>query len=151
MRYSYSYYISTSIDTGEEIVIMRPEVPLRIHGPNGQRDWYALIDTGADNSIFPFEVAGRLGIKTTLGRGPSPTAYGGQQLLMSYAEIVLELLDVEEELLWKTRVYFADQSSDIDTIILGHEGFLDYFTATFSGELCELELEPNDDLPRVTL
>ncbi len=32
--------------------------------------------------------------------------------------------------------------------ILGHEGFLDYFTATFDGENCVVALEPNGSIPR---
>ncbi len=33
-------------------------------------------------------------------------------------------------------------------VILGHEGLLDYFTATFGGENCVVTLEPNDSIPR---
>jgi hypothetical protein len=36
-----------------------------------------------------------------------------------------------------------------ETVILGHQGFLDYFTATFIGEECVLDLEPNSYLPRI--
>jgi hypothetical protein len=32
-------------------------------------------------------------------------------------------------------------------VILGHEGFLDFFTAVFDGEHCTLELTPNSGLP----
>ena len=35
------------------------------------------------------------------------------------------------------------------TLILGHQGFLDYFNATFSGEDCALDLEANGYLPRI--
>ena len=41
----------------------------------------------------------------------------------------------------------VDTGADEETIILGHQGFLDYFTATFIGEECALELEPNSYLP----
>ena len=49
---------------------------------------------------------------------------------------------------WRTRLYFADFPGDNEkAVILGHEGFLDFFTATFIGEDCVLELEPNDGIP----
>jgi hypothetical protein len=32
-------------------------------------------------------------------------------------------------------------------VILGHDGFLDYFTATFDGKAGTLTLLPNDELP----
>jgi hypothetical protein len=51
MRFPYSLNTATSIDTGDEIVLLRPEIPLRIHGPSGEADLLALVDTGADNSI----------------------------------------------------------------------------------------------------
>ena len=46
------------------------------------------------------------------------------------------------------RLHFADFPGNSEkAVILGHKGFLDYFTATFDGEgLCRL-LEPNDSLP----
>ena len=35
------------------------------------------------------------------------------------------------------------------SVIIGHQGFLDFFTATFVGEDCYLALEPNSSLPIV--
>ena len=34
-------------------------------------------------------------------------------------------------------------------IILGHTGFLEYFTATFDGKFGALTLVPNDELPAI--
>ena len=33
--------------------------------------------------------------------------------------------------------------------ILGHQGFLDFFTATFDGEDCTVQVQPNATLPAV--
>jgi len=71
MRFPYTSSIVPSIDNGETIVLLRPEVPIRIHGSLGHADVLALVDTGADHSILPLSVADELGIETT----PSP---GGQ-------------------------------------------------------------------------
>jgi hypothetical protein len=39
------------------------------------------------------------------------------------------------------------ESPDEETVILGHSGFLDYFTATFDGEIAELILVANRGIP----
>jgi hypothetical protein len=62
--------------------------------------------------------------------------------------VVLELSQPGAAIRWRTRLYFADFPDDSEqAVILGHEGFLDYFTATFDGERCFVELEPNDMIP----
>jgi hypothetical protein len=148
MKFPYTLNLVESIDTGDEIVVLRPEVPLRIYGPTGHVDVIALVDSGADNSIFPTSVATNLGIETTPGTGPSATAFGGQQIALSFAEVDLELSDQNGTAVrWRARLYFADFATE-NAVILGHEGFLDYFTATFFGSDCVLDVEPNDDLPR---
>ena len=148
MRFPYTLSIVPSIESGEEIVLLRPEVPIRIHGPAGRADVLALVDTGADNSILPLSVADDLGIETTQGKGPGATAFGGQQIALSFAEVVLELSQHDAVIRWRARLYFADFPDDSEkAVILGHEGFLDYFTATFDGAGCFVELEPNDMIP----
>lgn len=150
MRFPYSVCIAPSVDTGDEIVVLRPEIPVRIHGPAGVVSVLALVDSGADNSIFPASVAVDLGITTTPGKGPGPMAFGGQQIALSFADVVLELNQEVSSVRWRARVYFAEFPDETEkSIILGHEGFLDYFTATFFGRDCILELIPIDGIPFV--
>src|SRR5690348_12795108 len=80
MKFPYTLNIAPSIDSGDEIVLLRPEVPLRVHGPSGHVDVLALVDSGSDNSIFPLAVATRLGIQITVGKGPGAVAFGGQEI-----------------------------------------------------------------------
>lgn len=148
MKFPYTLNIVPSIDTGNEIVLLRPEIPLRLHGPLGHVDVLALVDSGADNSILPLSVATSLGIETTPGKGPGATAFGGQRIALSIAEVVLELHQDGNVIRWAARLYFADVPNE-KVVVLGHEGFLDYFTATFIGEDCVLDLEPNNSIPRV--
>jgi hypothetical protein len=79
MRFSYTLNLAPSIDTGDEIVLLRPEIPIRVYGPAGTADMLALVDTGADNSIFPLSVARDLGIETTPGKGPDAWLSGGSE------------------------------------------------------------------------
>jgi hypothetical protein len=148
MKFPYTLNIARSIETSEEIVLLRPEVPIRVYGPAGAAELLALVDTGADNSILPLSIARDLQIETVSGKGPSATAYGGQQIALSFAEVTIELLHESAVLRWRSRLYFADFPNDTEkAVILGHEGFLDYFTAAFNGEDCFLTLEPNSGLP----
>jgi hypothetical protein len=146
MRFPYTLNVVPSIDTGDEIVLLRPEVPLRIYGPLGHVDVLALVDTGADNSILPLAIASDLAIKTMPGKGPGATAFGGQRIALSFAEVEIEPTEDGNAIRWRARLYFAD-FPDEKAVVLGHEGFLDYFTATFIGEDCVLNLEPNDNIP----
>jgi hypothetical protein len=43
--------------------------------------------------------------------------------------------------------FYDFASSQDETVILGHAGFLDYFTATFEGRSAIVTLTANDDLP----
>jgi hypothetical protein len=82
-------------------------------------------------------------------KGPAAQAYGGGEIVLSFADVELELVHLGERLRWLVRVYFAADDADGQTLILGHQGFLEYFTATFIGEECALDLEPNSYLPRI--
>lgn len=53
--------------------------------------------------------------------------------------------------MWKTTVGFVDFGTATDeVIILGHGGYLDFFTAVFDGESAVFELIPNALLPTWT-
>ena len=149
MRFDYTGIISSAPDTGDAIVTFRPEVRITVHGPNGSGDFLALVDTGADNTILPESVAHALGIPLVPGQGPAARAFGGQEIALSYADVELELVHPDGKLRWLARAYFLAGGADEETLILGHQGFLDFFTATFVGEHCALDLEPNSYLPNI--
>ena len=147
MRFDYTAIVSSSPDTGDPVVIFRPEIRVTVHGPNGSRGLRALVDTGSDNTILPEAVARTLGIRLRAGKGPRATAFGGHAIALSYADVDLELAHAEQRLRWSARVFFVAGDAADESLILGHQGFLDYFTATFDGEQCALELEANSYLP----
>ncbi|MBN2577551.1 MAG: hypothetical protein JXB10_00985 [Pirellulales bacterium] len=149
MRFDYTTILSLAPDTGEPIVIFRPEIRITVHGPQRSADFIALVDTGADNIIMPESIARDLNIPLIAGKGPPATAFGGQKMPLSYADIQLEVIHPSEMLQWTARVYFIADGGNGDTLVLGHQGFLDFFTATFNGEDCTLNLEPNGYLPRI--
>ena len=75
-------------------------------------------------------------------------AYGGEPLPATFADIEVELSDGVTTLRFPLRAYFHETADDSDdTLVLGHSGFLEFFTASFIGEEFALELSPNDYLP----
>ena len=150
MKFSYSAFVSPSPDSGDEVIIFRPEVPLRIHGASSSATYMALVDTGADNTILPLSIARELNITTRDGNGPGATAFGGQQIRLTYADVKLEISDAELALHWQARVHFFDfPDAQREALVVGHEGFLDFFTAVFEGAQMMLDLEANEDMPRI--
>jgi hypothetical protein len=110
-----------------------------------------LVDTGADNTILPESIARLLGIPLQPCKGPSATAFGGQKIALSFADVELELTHPESSFRWETRVYFVSGGSDEEAIILGHQGFLDYFIVTFDADQCAVDLQPGSFLPAKTI
>lgn len=85
-------------------MILRPEIPVVIVGPKGAAQFQALVDTGADNSIFPKRVAESLGIALASGTGPDLTTFGGQRLQVFFGDVEIEIAEAAERLRWRTRV-----------------------------------------------
>jgi predicted aspartyl protease len=145
MRFDYSGIITSAPDTGDPVAVFRPEIRIVVHGPNGAETYRALVDTGADDTILPESVARGLGIRMTRATGPAAQAFGGQAIALSYADVELELVYAEAKLRWLAHVYFVAGTEE-ETILLGQQGFLEFFTATFIGDECVLELQPNSYL-----
>ncbi len=147
MKFSYSSSI-LSTDSGDFLVIYRPEIPVTIVGPSGRATYVALVDTGSDYTIFPKSVADCLAIPVHESTGPLPSVFGGHRVRLLVGDVLLKLELGGETLSWRTVVCFYEFASpDDEAVVLGHSGFLDYFTATFDGKLATLELTPNDELP----
>lgn len=147
MLFPYSVTISEDPSSGDYFVFRRPELPIRLIGPRGSEDLVALVDTGADRTIFPLGSAARLGIETFLSPGAGANDVSGRPIELLAGEAVLELEREGELIRWHELVWFHDFPLSNDAVILGHAGFLDYFTAEFDGKLGVLSLTPNDDLP----
>jgi hypothetical protein len=148
MNFPYTSSISIDPDTGDPMLLLRPEIEVRIGGPNGFRNYLALVDTGADNTIFPRSAAVALGIPLRSPRGGESKSFGGHAVTIELGEAEIEISESNETYRWSQRVHFFDFSTaDEEVAILGHAGFLEFFTATFNGEFAWLELVPNSTLP----
>ena len=77
MRFRYRSIISIDSDSGAPFLLMRPEIPVTIVGSRGRVTYSALVDTGADNIVFPRSVADELGIELHPSRRCEAIGFGG--------------------------------------------------------------------------
>lgn len=148
MKFAYREYVSVFPGTKDFRLILRPVITIRIIGPKAGARWDALVDTGADETLFPWSLAETLGIELDHQMTSEAAGISGDRLKIHYGHVDLRVESSQELVSWKTTVGFVDFSSPSDeVIILGHGGCLDFFTATFDGENAELDLTPNAYLP----
>jgi len=147
MRFRYRSIV-VAVQDGDFLVIERPEIPLKLIGPHDSSIVRGLVDTGADYTILPTSVADSLGIPLRLAHGMDAKGFGGQRVALLEGEIVMELGSDDETIRWSDTVCFHDFADAADeSIVLGHAGFPNYFTATLDGLEGLLTLAPNIELP----
>lgn len=131
--------VSAAIPSGE---VARPEIPIRIVGPNGFVEAWGLVDTGADQVILPILLAELLGIEIETDETEGAQGPGGHELTMWPGEVELEIEGDQGSYRWKVHVGFIESHDDLASAYLGHAGFLEYFRATFDSDAQTLELIP---------
>jgi len=133
------------ISLGGRFVRPRPIITVSVIGPQGTWVGDALLDSGADDSIFPEAVAVRAGID--LSAAPTGTAIGTgmARIALRFAEVSLRVTDGAEQRAWSALVGFTPDK--LRRPLLGFAGFLQFFTATFHGDREEIELTVNSLYP----
>lgn len=153
MKFSYSTLAFSDSESEDFWLLSRPEIPIRVAGEQFAATMIGLVDTGSDYCIFPKSVADRLGISLRPSTRPPANVFGGQQVELLIGNADLQLIDDVQSISWKADLNFFDfgPSTEDETVILGHVGFLEYFTATFDGQDAVLTLVQNDNLPETFL
>ena len=123
--------------------VYRPLAKIRISGPKGFRELFALVDTGADETLLPHDLVDRLELEIRDNHKNVITGIGGSSTTIWYSTVNLEILTPGRGPYWSARIGFHYGSRSI----LGHSGFLDYFTAKFNGRAKQLTLTPNGTAP----
>ena len=150
MKFKYRSEWVQSAETGEEIQAFRPEVYVRVAGPLRSTRFLGLVDTGADKTMLPASLAEVCGVALTKARGPAIIGLGGKKLRTFFGDVQLGLKQGRKTITWTACVLFHKfKRPEDECLLLGHSGFLDYFTATFDGESHMLSLVPNDRIPKV--
>lgn len=125
--------------------IYRPLIALRVHSAGRSALTDALVDTGADISIFPKFVADRLRLNLTGMPGVAvnaPLGGGGNYRL---CQVELELRRSGEVLRWRTAVGFTEH--EMSYAFLGTKGFFEFFDLAYSSSRQTIEIIASGDLP----
>jgi hypothetical protein len=107
-------------------------------GPAGTDAKEALLDSGADDTVFPERMAVRIGLDLTNAPVGTASGFGLAVGVLRYAEVTLRLTDGREYCEWPARVGFT--AAPMKRPLLGFAGFLQFFRALFDGEKEEVEL-----------
>jgi hypothetical protein len=102
--------------------IFRPLIPIQI----GYQDKFsltfeALVDSGADKSLFPLEIGQQIGIDFSKIKPNNAKGIGGKEIKTYSSAILLKT----KRQTFKTE---ADFSSEIDYPLLGRDGFFGLFS-----------------------
>lgn len=148
MKVPYKRYSIEPTAVSASTELFRPMVPLRVIGPTGDAFLWALVDTGADQTVLPRAIAEEIGVSIDDDRGWQVGGFGGQTVNVAPADVTLQLGYAGQSFEWDVTVGFVDFAQPEDEItLLGHVGFLDFFRATFDGLAHELELAPTAAFP----
>jgi hypothetical protein len=120
-----------------------PLMPLIVSGPNGGWLRDCLLDSGADDTLFPEAAAIALGIDLTGAPTGRAAQAGGIAIQYSYASANLRISDGKETCEWTTVIGFT--KSPLRWPTLGQTGFLRFFDLTLFGARREIFLTPNTD------
>jgi hypothetical protein len=118
-----------------------PIIPVLLTGPKGRWMRDCLLDSGADDTLFPDSAAAALGID--LSGAPTATALqiGGTAIPYTYASVSLRIADGSESCEWVAVVGFTNKP--LRWPLLGQTGVFPFFDVTLFGARREIGLTPN--------
>jgi hypothetical protein len=127
----------------------RPLIPVTIIGPTGKRRFFprALLDPGADDTVFSLAIVTMLGVMLRPDGGHG-LRWRGQGFSLRFGDITLELCEGSQVWRWPAVIGFSP--APIRHPILGLAGCLQFFDARFRGEDRIIELEINRSFPGTT-
>jgi hypothetical protein len=97
-----------------------------------------LLDSGADDTVFPGSVALRLGLDLSNALLGEATGIAASAVPVRYAQVALRLTDGHEFCEWSALVGFT--TVPLRHPVLGFAGCLHFFDADFRGEREEVDL-----------
>jgi hypothetical protein len=147
MRFRYRLIRSNQpiLPLGGRFVRPRPILTVTIVGPTGSWAEDALLDTAADDTVFPEVVAQKIGLDLTHAPQGSGTGAGFAGVPLLYARVSLRLTDGREYRQWTAWVGFT--SAPLPYPMLGFAGCLQFFSVLCHGDREEVELTINSLYP----
>ena len=147
IRFPYQSFAVRGTRGAKFDIVRRPMIPIRVIGPSGVRELQALVDTGADDTLLPDVLIGSLEITIQPGDQAIIVGIEGSMTVARYGTVDLEILGAGGGYRLSARVGFHASLR----VVLGHSGFLDYFTTSFNGRSRQLTLTPNGTAPAPTI
>lgn len=120
--------------------ILRPVVPIRLKNGNKGLQYEALVDSGADVSLFSREIGETLGIEVETGEIYKIVGVGGTEAVYYMHEITM----IIAKSVYQTEVGFEKESSEeiASYGIIGQKGLFDQFVVKFDLSKAEIEFTP---------
>lgn len=118
--------------------IARPYIQVKLTGPKGNYVGYALIDSGADRSLFNIQIAEKIGLDLI---GASEEYFGGIEggnLKAKLHKVKLEIIGTNEEI----EIIAGFIASSGVAAILGQDGFFDAYKIKFEKDHGIIEIIP---------
>jgi hypothetical protein len=146
--FSFRTYQSPTpvVSLGGSRTRVRPVISITAIGPTGQDSRPILVDSGADDIVFPIDMAARLGVDLTAAAQRQAGGIGTHtQVGLLYAPVILEVTDKVETCRWRTIVGFAQTKMRIP--LFGIAGGLEHFLTTLNVQGNQLILIPQPTLP----
>jgi hypothetical protein len=144
MRFYYRRYATKRpiISLGGRLFRPRPIIRVTLFIDSGVYVDDCLLDSGADDTVFPDRAANRLGIDlTTAPAGEAATA-GGSPGTVHYGRVKIRVTDGKEFREWDAWVAFTPLP--LHQPLLGFAGFLQFFFAQFDNENEFVDLTVNN-------
>lgn len=123
IKYQFQPDIFTDSKTGKLGVIYRPYVLIKLGKGNKWSINFirALVDSGSDYNVFPASFATEIGINYKKGEYRKITGVGKNSSIDSYLNLAKIKVENKE---FESVIQFGE---DIQTPLLGREGFFNYF------------------------
>lgn len=146
MRFKYTQ-VPTSQPVpalGGRMSIPWPIVTVTVIGPQHSQALPVKIDSACDGTLFPEDLAAKLGIDLTNAETGQSFAANQGVMVVRFAQVVLRVTDGIEYREWPAKVGFTPL---LRRPLAGFGGFMQFFKTTFYGDIEEFELEVNSLYP----
>jgi hypothetical protein len=127
--------------------VWRPLIPITLIGPTGKFRAYtrAILDPGADDTVFTIDTARRLAISLLPHTGHG-LRWRGQLHALRFGKVELQIA-ADDGSVWQWPAVIAFSPAPLRYPILGQAGCLQFFDARFLGADLAVELEANPTFP----
>lgn len=118
--------------------IARPYIRIRVSGSKASRVGYALIDSGADRSLFNTQIAQIIGLDLTDSPSENFGGIEGGSIKAKLHMVSVQVIGMNEEV--EILAGFTDSTGV--SAILGQDGFFDNFRIKFEKDHGIIEIVP---------